>query len=376
MTGMSKIPFFGVDRQYRNIREEILDVTDQVYQSGQVLDGGFTDQFEKTMAKIAERKYACSVGSCTSALTFSIRAVTQRFGAYTNPERNKILIPAQSFIATLNSVIEAGFDPVFCDVDPVTGLIDLNKIPVHHSELAAIMYVNLFGNIIDYDKLTMYRQMWADEGIPVIEDAAQSWGAYYRGVPSGKLGDVSCLSFDPTKNLNNYGSGGMILTDDPEVWESVADMRDNGKMNEHITTGTNSKMSEADSAQMLVKLKYFDCWQKRRTEIAEYYTSELDGYVTIPSVDMNVEHAWSKYVVHHKDRTSLVHFLDNAGIESRITYSRPLHLSNVAFGYEVDYNSLDSAENFSRTCLSLPIYPELEDYEVETIVDAVKEYTS
>ena len=374
MTGTYKIPFYGVDRQYASIREEILDATDQVYQSGQVLDGDQTYLFEKTMAKIAERKYACSVGSCTSALTFSIRAVTQRYGSYT--DRNKILIPAQSFIATLNSVVEAGYDPVFCDVDPVTGLIDLNKIPVHHSELAAVMYVNLFGNIIDYNKLIVYKQIWGDEGIPVIEDAAQSFGAYYRGVPSGKLGDVSCLSFDPTKNLNNYGSGGMILTDDPEVWESVADMRDNGKMNEHIATGTNSKMSESDSAQMLVKLKYFDDWQKRRREIAEYYTSELDGYVTIPGVDMNVEHAWSKYVVHYKNRTPLVHFLDTLGIESRITYSRPLHLSNIAFGYEIDYNSLDCAEEFSRTCLSLPIYPELTDSEVETVVDSIREYTS
>ena len=372
MIGMTKIPFFGVDRQYNNLREEILDFTDKAYASGRVLDGKYTRQFEKTIAKMTERRYACSVGSCTQALIFSLRAADNE---YFRGSRNKILIPAQSFVATINSVLEAGFDPVFCDVDPQTGLMDLNTIPVHADELAAIMYVNLFGNILNQEQLITYMEMFSEEKIPVIEDAAQSFGAYYRGVPSGKLGDVSCLSFDPTKNLNNYGSGGMILTDDPAIWELVNDFRDNGKMNDHIQSGTNSKMSEADCAQMLVKLKYFDQWQKRRAEIAEYYTEELDGLVGIPPVDMNVEHAWSKFVIHHHSRSSLYTDLLNMGVETRINYETPLHQQSVAFSFTTfdDAGVLEGAENFSRTCLSLPIYPELEDYEVEYVVEAIKQ---
>ncbi len=372
MIGTAKIPFFGVDRQYNNLREEILDFTDKVYASGRVLDGKYTRQFEKTISKMTERRYACSVGSCTQALIFALRSVDNE---YFRGSRNKILIPAQSFVATINSVLEAGFDPVFCDVDPQTGLMDLNTIPVHADELAAIMYVNLFGNILNQEQLITYMEMFSEEKIPVIEDAAQSFGAYYRGVPSGKLGDVSCLSFDPTKNLNNYGSGGMILTDDPAIWELVNDFRDNGKMNDHIQSGTNSKMSEADCAQMLVKLKYFDQWQKRRKEIAEYYTEELDGLVGIPPVDMNVEHAWSKFVIHHHSRSSLYTDLLNMGVETRINYETPLHQQSVAFSFTTfdDAGVLEGAENFSRTCLSLPIYPELEDYEVEYVVEAIKQ---
>ena len=374
MTGIPKIPFFGVDRQYNNLREEILDATDQVYSSGKTLDGRFTDQFERTIAKMTERKYACSVGSCTQALIFSLRSI-EDFGV-----QHKVLIPAQSFVATVNAVLEAGYDPVFCDVDSSTGLLDLNKIPVTADEISAIMYVNLFGNVLDQDRLISYMEIFSDRKIPVIEDAAQSFGAYYRGVPSGKLGDVSCLSFDPTKNLNNYGSGGMILTDDPAIWELVADMRDNGKANEHIASGTNSKMSEADCAQMLVKLKYFDDWQKRRTEIANYYTEELDGWVSIPTVDMNVEHAWSKYVIHSDSRSTLHVDLGNAGVETRINYATPLHLQHVSYQFNFGrYNRtgiLEGAEQFSRTCLSLPIYPELEDYEIEYVVDAVKQSIS
>jgi dTDP-4-amino-4,6-dideoxygalactose transaminase len=374
MIGTAKIPFFGVDRQYQNLREEILDATDQVYSSGKTLDGRFTDQFERTIAKMTERKYACSVGSCTQALIFSLRSI-EDFGV-----QHKVLIPAQSFVATVNAVLEAGYDPVFCDVDSSTGLLDLNKIPVTADEISAIMYVNLFGNVLDQDRLISYMEIFSERKIPVIEDAAQSFGAYYQGVPSGKLGDISCLSFDPTKNLNNYGSGGMILTDDPAIWESVADMRDNGKVNEHIASGTNSKMSEADCAQMLVKLKYFDDWQKRRTEIANYYTEELDGWVSIPTVDMNVEHAWSKYVIHSDSRSTLYVELGNAGVETRINYATPLHLQPVSyqfnFGRYDRTDILEGAEQFSRTCLSLPIYPELEDYEIEYVVDAVKQSIS
>jgi dTDP-4-amino-4,6-dideoxygalactose transaminase len=371
MIGTTKIPFFGIDRQYQNLRQEILDATDLVYSTGRVLDGVHTKAFEKTIAKMTERRYACAVGSCTQALIFSLRAVDNE---YFRGSRNKVLIPAQSFVATLNVVLEAGFDPVFCDVDAQTGIIDLNTIPVPADEIAAIMYVNLFGNVVDQERLISYMEVFSEEKIPVIEDAAQSFGAYYRGVPSGKLGDVSCLSFDPTKNLNNYGSGGMIVTDDPAIWELVRDYRDNGKMNDHVQSGTNSKMSEADCAQMLVKLKYFDQWQARRKEIAEYYTEELDGLVGIPPVDMNVEHAWSKYVIHYHSRGTLYTDLMNAGVETRINYETPLHQTTVSFGYaSFDTGILEGAENFSRTCLSLPIYPELEDYEIEYVVEAIKQ---
>jgi dTDP-4-amino-4,6-dideoxygalactose transaminase len=172
----------------------------------------------------------------------------------------------------------------------------------------------------------------------------------------------------------------MILTDDPGTWELVADMRDNGKANEHIASGTNSKMSEADCAQMLIKLKYFDGWQARRKQIADYYTQELDGWVGIPPVDMNVEHAWSKYVIHSNSRSTLHIELGNAGVETRINYPTPLHLQPVSYQFDFGRydttNILEGAENFSRTCLSLPIYPELEDYEVEYVVDALKQYIS
>jgi len=366
---MNKIPFFGVDRQYSNLREEILEVVDQVYTSGQVLDGVYTKNFEQTIAKMTERRYAIAVNSGTQALIFALRNVD----FYSLFKKNKVLIPSQSFVATVNAVIEAGMDPVFCDVDPVSGLIDLNKINVPPDELAAVMYVNLFGNIIDYDKLTTYKEFWNRHSIPVIEDAAQSFGAYYRGVPSGKLGDISCLSFDPTKNLNNYGSGGMILTDDADFAELCRSYRDNGKYHDHNVAGTNSKMSESDCAQMIVKLRHFDSWQLRRKQIANYYTTELKDCVDLIPVDSRVEHAWSKFVMHVDHRRMFQDRLTQQGIETRIHYPTPLHTFHVSESF--DPGMLLGAEDFSRTCVSLPIYPELTDLEVEQVVSVILEYT-
>ena len=367
MSGSLKIPFFGIDRQYATIREEILDVTDSVYSSGHVLDDIQTKNFESVIAKMTERRHAVAVNSGTQALTFALRCV-DFYSIYHN---DKVLIPTQSFAATLNSVVEAGFEPVFCDVDPVTGLLDINRIPIEPNELAAVVYVNLFGNIVDYDKLMTYKGYWNTHNIPIIEDAAQSFGAYYRGVPSGKLGDISCLSFDPTKNLNNYGSGGMVLTDDIDYAEIIRSYRNNGKAHDHAVSGTNSRMSEADCAQMLIKLKYFDQWQARRQLIAEYYTEQLDGYVDLIPVDSKVEHAWSKFVIHHRARGEIKHHLRDYGVEARVHYEYPLHLLDAA-GPQGIY---EGAEEFSTTCLSLPIYPELTDTEVEYIVDRIREYT-
>ena len=360
-----KIPFFGLDRQYSNIREEILNASDSVYRTGNVLDQAYTQFFENAIARKTQRKYSVAVNSCTQALIFALRILDH----YSADRKDKVLLPTQSYPATLNAIIEAGYDPVFCDVDPVSGLIDINTIPVSPDEVSAILYVNLFGNVADYNKIKTWSAFFNQLEIPIIEDAAQSFGAKYYGVPSGKLGTISCLSFDPTKNLPNYGSGGMLLTDDFDYAQTCIDLRDNGKNSGYSIPGTNSKMSEADCAQMLVKLNYFDLWQARRKSIAEYYTEQLSTVVKLIPVDDNVEHAWHKFVIHTTNRSKLKEKLTQYGIETRIHYAMPLHLLD-SVGHH-HHRVLNGAEDFSRSCLSLPIYPELTDTEVEYIISTV-----
>jgi dTDP-4-amino-4,6-dideoxygalactose transaminase len=209
--------------------------------------------------------------------------------------------------------------------------------------------------------------------VPIVEDAAQSFGASYKGIPSGKLGEISCLSFDPTKNLPNYGSGGMILTDDEHIYNLAKGLRNNGLEPGVVVSGTNSKMSEIDCANMLVKLKYFDAWQKRRDEISKFYTDNLREYVQCPIVEPGIVHAWSKYVIRTPKRDALRVFMLNNGIDVKIHYQRAL-TDQLPFCTTIMPSNFTSARLFAAQTLSLPLYPELLDSEVELVVDSVKRF--
>ena len=367
MATTTTIPFFGLERQYRTLREEILATSDQVYKSGRVLDGEHTREFERQIAKRCHRRYAVAVNSGTQALVFAQRLLY--------PENAKVLIPCMSFVATINSVLASNHTPVLCDVDD-EGLINLDSLDhtLNDIGVAGITYVNLFGNVVDWNRFKLATQFF-NSNIKIIEDAAQSFGAKYQGQPSGSLGDLSILSFDPTKNLPNYGSGGMILCDDLMQYTTLINYRDNGKRTNHEIVGTNSKMSENDCAQMLVKLSYFDQWQRRRSEIAEYYSRELAPFVYVPQIADYCEHAWHKFVIRSRYRDELRNFLGYKEIETRIHYDKPLYEYDVGVNY---INLLPElyrkANDFALTCLSLPIYPELTDPEVEYVVDSFREF--
>lgn len=363
---MNIVPFFGVDRQYKNLREEILDVTDRVYSTGRVLDGEYTREFEAQIARRCHRGYALAVNSGTQGLIFA------QLASMIKPPYS-VLIPTVSFAATINSVLMNGFNPVFCDVD-FKGILDIDSYE-HKLDrsVGAVMYVNLFGNCIDWNRFQLQTRFFNDD-LVIIEDAAQSFGSFYKDVPSGKMGDVSVLSFDPTKNLNNYGSGGMVLTDDYEIFEKIKSLRDNGKIL-HDSPGTNSKMSESDCAQMLVKLNHFDAWQRRRTDIANYYIDNLYQYCDILVPNEHVTHSWHKFVIRTHDRSAMQSRLSQHGIETKIHYADALYDLEVGFHY-VDHveDRFTETAAFTRECLSLPIYPELADSEVETVVECIKQY--
>ena len=358
------IPFFGVARQYKNLRDEILNASDKVYSTGQVLDGNFTKEFETQIARRCHRRYAVAVNSGTQGLVFAQQTLFNK--------NVKILVPSISFVATINSVLMSGNEVVFCDTDD-QALINLESLDyaIKGAGVAGIMYVNAFGNTVDWDRFRIMSNFF-NSGLKVIEDAAQSFGASFKGQPSGSLGDISILSFDPTKNLNNYGSGGMILCDDRETFNTLLNLRDNGKRTGYEVPGTNSKMSESDCAQMLVKLNHFDAWQKRRAEIAEYYTTELEEYVDVPQVTEGAIHAWHKYVIRTDKRESLKMHLSMQRIETKVHYRNPLFEEPVGYPY-INYASelYREASAFCQECLSLPIYPELQDFEVERVVDSI-----
>ena len=364
------IKLYGVDRQYQNLKKEILDATDKVLSSGRVLDGAYTEAFELALAHRCGRKHAVTVNSATQGLIFALMSAPAA-------QNSGVLIPSISYVATVNAALFFSNKLMMCDIDS-SGLIDLGTVedPLANNT-SVIMYANLFGNTVDWDRFQIMSGFFSNNSVYVIEDAAQSFGASFNGVASGKMGDVSVFSFDPTKNLNNFGSGGMLLTDDERIALTIRNLKDNGKYTAHEMAGSNSKMSEVDCATMLIKLKHFDKWQSRRTKIADYYTRELQGLVGVPITTSGTTHAWSKYVIRTNNRNMLKKHLTYNDIESKITYSRPLYFEYVAQKYtpmSTDNETNWEAEKFTRECLSLPIYPELNDSEVEKIVKTIKEY--
>lgn len=352
MTGL-KIPFIGIKKQYNNLRTEILDATDEVLRSGQLMDGNYTAEFENWLARRNHSKYAVTCHSGTQAL--EIIAEYYRVNSSVNPPR--VVIPSMTYVATGNAFIRAGWDVFIADTNAY-GILNKQKVP-NNLSIHAHVLVGLYGASVD-DK-----GYWATDLI--IEDGAQHW----LSNKCQRVGNATALSFDPMKNLNSYGNGGAVVTSDLDLLEYARGWRNNGKPT-YNDTGTNSRMSEIDSAQMMVKTKYIDQWQERRESISRYWMSRLKNTPIRSLIDnSNVDtHAFHKFVIDVDQRDVLQKNLEIKGIETRVHYKEPLHELPVFSDY-TGPDILSVASSLSRRVLSLPLYPELTDLEVEYIIDQV-----
>ena len=354
MTGL-QIPFTGLKKQYNVLRTEILDVTDEVLRSGQLMSGNYTTEFENWLARRNHSKYAVTCHSGTQAL--EIIAEYYRHQSTTHPPR--AVVPAMTYVATANAFVRAGWEVYIADTD-AHGLIDMKKIPSDLSVQATVL-VGLYGHSVEQ----FGERFWATD--LVIEDGAQHWLA--NG--GQRLGDATAVSFDPMKNLNAYGNGGAVVTNDIDLLEFAREWCNNGKPG-HAAIGTNSRMSEIDSAQLMVKTRHIDAWQTRRGEIARYWISRLKNTGIRSLIDAgNIDtHAIHKFVVDVDNRDILQRNLELRHIETRIHYREPLHELPAYSSFDGP-DILSVASALSRRVLSLPIYPELKDLEVEYVIDAL-----
>ena len=352
MNGL-KIPFIGLKKQYNNLRTEILDVTDEVLRSGQLMAGNYTAEFENWLAKRNHSKYAITCHSGSQAL--EIIAEYYRLQSSTNPPR--VVVPAMTYVATANAFIRAGWEVHIVDTD-TTGLLDKKKIPQDLSVQATVL-VGLYGAAVNADRF------WATDLI--IEDGAQHW----LSNNSTRIGNATAISFDPMKNLNAYGNGGAVVTDDLDLLEFAREWTNNGKP-KHSNIGTNSRMSEIECAQMLVKTNHIDAWQERRQAIAQYWMTRLKNTPVRSLINNNNfdTHSYHKFVIDVDSRDILARNLGIKGIETRVHYKEPLHELPAYTDY-AGPDILSVASALSRRVLSLPIYPELTDLEVEYIIDSV-----
>jgi dTDP-4-amino-4,6-dideoxygalactose transaminase len=352
MNGL-KIPFTGLKKQYNNLRTEILDVTDEVLRSGQLMAGNYTAEFENWLARKNHSKYAVTCHSGSQAL--EIIAEYYRLQSSTNPPR--VVIPSMTYVATANAFMRAGWDLWIADTD-ANGILDKNKVPQELSIQATVL-VGLYGAAVNADRF------WGTDLI--IEDGAQHW----LSNKCNRVGNATAISFDPMKNLNAYGNGGAVVTDDMDLLEFTREWTNNGKPG-YSMIGTNSRISEVDSAQMLVKTRYLDAWQDRRRNISLYWLGRLKntGIRSLINPQNFETHAYHKFVIDVDSRDILARNLELKGIETRVHYRQPLH-ELPAYSDYAGPDILSVASSLSRRVLSLPIYPELTDLEVEYIIDSV-----
>jgi len=367
MNGL-RIAFTGLQKQYHNLRDEILGATDEVLRSGQLMNGNFTAEFENWLAQRNHVKYAVCVHSGTQALEC---LAEYYYHVHTNQAVGPtVVMPSFTYAATANAFMRAGWNLHFIDTD-AQGLIDLKRIP-EDLLFDALVLVGLYGaSITHLGEVRAWQRMTLGNRF-IIEDAAQHWLAA-DGV---RIGNAAAISFDPMKNLPAYGNGGAIVTNDSYLFHFARAWRENGKM-DHRDTGTNSRMSELDSAHMLVKSRYIDQWQDRRAKISQYWRDRFrdSGVRCLINRDNYHDHCHHKFVIELDQRDQLQKNLSARNIETRVHYALPLHEIGV-FRQWPGPDILSSASALSRRVLSLPIYPELTDLAVEYIADQVLDSVS
>jgi dTDP-4-amino-4,6-dideoxygalactose transaminase len=354
------IPFTGLQKQYNDLRQEILDATDQVLSSGRLMNGNHTAEFEHWLAQKNRVSQAVTCHSGTQAL--EIIAEYWRIQTVNTP---RVFVPSFTYVATANAFIRAGWDIHFIDTDAY-GIIDDTKFP-DRVEYDAVVLVGLYGNSITHSAHVKSWNHWVANNTIVIEDAAQHWLAN----DCQRIGDAAAISFDPMKNLACYGNGGAVVTDSLDLAEFARSWRDNGKPT-HNFAGTNSRISEIDAATLMIKSRHIDRWQARRASIADFWRERF-AKTSIRCLidDQNAHnHAYHKFVIDVDNRDTVRSKLTDRKIETRVHYERPIHEIDVYRKWPGP-DMLAVSSSLARRVLSLPLYPELTDLEVEYISDQV-----
>ena len=353
----SKIKYLGIDRCFKQHQNELVNIYKDIGLSGQVVGGKHVKEFENNCASISNRKYAVSVANASDGLFFALSALGIKKG-------DEVLTTAYSFHATAESILRTGATPIFVDVDNHYH-IDINKIKTT-DKTKAIVVVNLFGDCMNFNKITDFAN---NNNIHLIEDAAQSLMASWNNIPSGKLGVAGVYSFAPSKNLPGFSHGGCVVTDNEELFNTINIKKLHGKDDgKHVMLGYNSIMSSFEAGQINFFMTLRNNWQQRRTSIANRYINGLKDVVQTPLTRDGTVHGWHKFVLRTGNRDYVKQQLHDKNIECGVHYptitpNEPLFKTSEIFR---------NAELLASESLSLPIYPELTDEEVEYIIKSVR----
>ncbi len=378
------IPMLDLKAQFATIATEIRAAVDGVLTAQQFVLGPQGDALEEEIAGACGVRHGIGVASGTEALELGLHACGVNAG-------DEVIVPSFTFIATGSAVSALGARPVFADIDSVSFNLDPDLIEARITpRTKAIVAVHLFGLSADMDPILAVASR---HGVPVIEDNAQSMGASYRGKKTGSMGRLGCLSFYPSKNLGAYGDAGMIVTNDDKLATRLRGLRNHGQTGRYLSTerGWNSRLDELQAAILRVKLRHLAEWTAARQAHARLYDSllkDLPG-ITLPRVPAGHEHVYYLYTLRIASRPGSHSAAVNRGDETRsdivqkrlaerhissmVYYPVPLHLQPLYAAYGGKPGEMRVSERASREVLSIPLFPEMTQAQIEHVAQAFRE---
>ena len=359
------VPMLDLGWQHRRIEREVAEGFAAVLENTSYILGPQVDAFEREYAEYSGVDHVIGVGNGTDAIELALRAAGVGPG-------DEVVIPANTFVATAEAVVRSGASVVLADCGD-DYLIDPEALrPLLTPAVRAVIAVHLYGQTADVDAIRAV----VGDGVLVIEDAAQSQGARYRGRRSGSLGDAAGTSFYPGKNLGAYGDGGAVSTPSAAIAANVRALRNHGgsRRYEHLVIGTNSRLDSLQAVVLSAKLRRLDTWNAERRRLADRYTAVLRDTpgITTPRVNDGNEPVWHQYVVRVADRDRVVDELVAAGVGAAVHYPRPIHLLPAYACLGHGPGDFPIAERLSEQILSLPIYPGLSDEAQDYVVASVE----
>ena len=360
------IPFVDLKMQYHSIKSEIDAAIQNILENSQFILGKEVAGFEEEFAAYCQTRHAIGVNSGTSALHLALLAAGIGPG-------DEVITVSMTFVATVAAIVYSGAKPVFVDVDPASYCMDPSKIEAAITKhTKAIMPVHLYGQMADMDPIL---EIAKRHNLLVIEDAAQAHGAEYKGRRAGSLGDMGCYSFYPGKNLGAYGEGGAVITNNQEYNRTIRMLRDWGaeKKYQHVLKGYNYRLEGMQGAILRVKLHYLEGWTEARRAHAAEYSRLLAGSSVITPAEMPyARHVFHVYAIRTTARETLQQSLTKADIQSGIHYPIPVHLLPAYSDLGYKPGDFPITEKIANEELSLPMFAEMTNEQIEVVVKGIE----
>jgi len=358
-----------LNRQIAPIRDEINAAIETVIDHTAFIGGTHVQTFEKAFAEYCETKHCIGVGNGTDALTLIFQALDIQTG-------DEVVTTPMSFIATSEALLVLGIKPVFSDIEPNTYNLDpeLTKAQIT-ANTKALLLVYLYGQPAS---LTPLAKIARSHDIHLIEDAAQAHGARYDAKRIGSIGDAAAFSFYPGKNLGAFGDGGAVTTNSDALAQKIRMLADHGRTTkyEHQLVGVNSRLDGLQAAVLAIKLKHLDDWNARRMHWAARYLEALADIsdIQLPELGLDRTHVYHQFVLQVSERDKFIAALAQEGIATGIHYPIPLHLQPAFAHLGYRRGEFPITEQLANRCVSLPMYAELTEQEVDTVIAVVRKF--